>query len=321
MDDRLDSWKEIAAYLRRDVTTVQRWEKREGMPVHRHVHQKMGSVYAFKADLDAWARSRGSSLVAEPEFESVAVATPEPPSLPAEHRRRWGSWLAVAAGALLIAFLAWQLQKVRTAPANPLADARFLPLTDFDGIEQSAAISRDGRFVAFLSDRDGPLDVWVTQVGVGQFYNLTHGSVRELANPYARALGFSPDGTLVTFWTRKSDASGGSAVGVWAVPVLGGQPRPYLEAPWSRTGPPTAPVSPTTRPGRAIPCTCGTLPRGPSRARSSRPRRACTATSSPGRRTRPSSTSFRARRPTAWTSGGSRRPVVSPNGSRTTIRW
>ena len=37
-EDRLDSWKEIAAYLNRDVTTVQRWEKREGMPVHRHVH-------------------------------------------------------------------------------------------------------------------------------------------------------------------------------------------------------------------------------------------------------------------------------------------
>ena len=43
-EDRLDSWKEIAAYLNRDVTTVQRWEKREGMPVHRHVHDKRGSV-------------------------------------------------------------------------------------------------------------------------------------------------------------------------------------------------------------------------------------------------------------------------------------
>ena len=45
-EKRLDSWKEIAAYLNRDVTTVQRWEKRERMPVHRHVHQKRGSVYA-----------------------------------------------------------------------------------------------------------------------------------------------------------------------------------------------------------------------------------------------------------------------------------
>ena len=46
-EGRLDSWKEIAAYLDRDVTTVQRWEKREGMPVHRHLHDRMGSVYAF----------------------------------------------------------------------------------------------------------------------------------------------------------------------------------------------------------------------------------------------------------------------------------
>src|ERR1700679_3188686 len=44
LEDRLDSWKEIATYLNRDVTTVQRWEKREGMPVHRHQHDRMGSV-------------------------------------------------------------------------------------------------------------------------------------------------------------------------------------------------------------------------------------------------------------------------------------
>jgi hypothetical protein len=58
LEDRLDSWKEIAAYLKRDVTTVQRWERREGMPVHRHQHERMGSVYASRADLDAWMRDR-----------------------------------------------------------------------------------------------------------------------------------------------------------------------------------------------------------------------------------------------------------------------
>ena len=57
-EDRLDSWKDIATYLKRDVTTVQRWEKREGMPVHRHLHDKMGSVYAFRTELDGWTRSR-----------------------------------------------------------------------------------------------------------------------------------------------------------------------------------------------------------------------------------------------------------------------
>jgi hypothetical protein len=48
-EDRLDSWKEIAAYLKRDVRTVQRWEKREEMPVHRHLHDRIGSVYASRA--------------------------------------------------------------------------------------------------------------------------------------------------------------------------------------------------------------------------------------------------------------------------------
>jgi Tol biopolymer transport system component len=55
---RLDSWKRIAAHFNRDVTTVQRWERRENMPVHRHVHDKQGSVYAFRPELDAWWENR-----------------------------------------------------------------------------------------------------------------------------------------------------------------------------------------------------------------------------------------------------------------------
>jgi hypothetical protein len=61
----LDSWKEIASYVKRDVTTVQRWEKREGMPVHRHVHDKRGSVYAYSSELDAWLQSRKLRLEEE----------------------------------------------------------------------------------------------------------------------------------------------------------------------------------------------------------------------------------------------------------------
>jgi len=57
-EDKLDSWKEISSFLARDVRTVQRWERREGLPVHRHGHEKGSSVYAFKGELDAWKRSR-----------------------------------------------------------------------------------------------------------------------------------------------------------------------------------------------------------------------------------------------------------------------
>lgn len=52
--DRLDSWKEIASYLGREVRTVQLWEKREGLPIHRHIHKQLGSVFAFRSELDAW---------------------------------------------------------------------------------------------------------------------------------------------------------------------------------------------------------------------------------------------------------------------------
>jgi len=89
-------------------------------------------------------------------------------------------------------------------------------------------VSRDGKFVAFLSGRDGHTDVWVTQPGSGQFQNLTRGSVPELVNPSVRALGFSPDSSSVMFWVRKP-AGPSWQIGIWAIPTLGGQARLYLE--------------------------------------------------------------------------------------------
>jgi Tol biopolymer transport system component len=243
LEDRLDSWKEIAAYLKRDVTTVQRWEKREGMPVHRHLHDRMGSVYASRTDLDAWMRSR--NLRAGQENGNNAV-TPDPPA-PPPRRAIWTlltKWtfvlpLAAAGAALAIGATLW-LQRTEYFWRNPVADARFQTVTDFDGLEQAAAVSRDGHFVAFLSDRDGQMDVWVTQAGSGEFHNLTHGSVPELVNPSIRTLGFSPDGSLVTFWVRKPGGSSGGDIGIWAVPTLGGEPRLYLEGvaefDWSHDG-------------------------------------------------------------------------------------
>src|SRR5512140_2636460 len=56
--DRLDSWKEIASYLRRYVRDVQRWEKKEGLPVYRHLHDKLGSIYAYRNELMEWFTTR-----------------------------------------------------------------------------------------------------------------------------------------------------------------------------------------------------------------------------------------------------------------------
>jgi Tol biopolymer transport system component len=243
IEDRLDSWKEIAAYLKRDVTTVQRWEKREGMPVDRHLHDRMGSVSASRADLDAWVRSRQLRVGEENGDNALSPDSPAPPpqSAISTSPTRWGFvlLLAAAGAALTIGASLW-LQGTEYFWRNPIADARFHAVTDFDGLEQAATVSRDGHFVAFLSGRDGHMDVWVTQVGSGEFHNLTNGSVPELVNPSIRTLGFSPDGSLVTFWVRRPDDSGGGDIGIWAVPTLGGKPRPYLdgvaEFDWSPDG-------------------------------------------------------------------------------------
>ncbi|HEX4007424.1 MAG TPA: hypothetical protein VHX60_14705 [Acidobacteriaceae bacterium] len=243
-EDRLDSWKEIAAYLDRDVTTVQRWEKREAMPVHRHVHDKAGTVYASRSELDKWVRGRG---LRETQTSGSNAPFPDlpPPSPPmaitASPTRRWKyGWLAAAVGLALAVVAGLWLRSKDYFWRNPLTDAKFQKITDFDGMEQAAAMSRDGHFVAFLSDRDGQMDVWVTQIGSGQFHNLTHGTAPELVNPSIRTLGFSPDGSSVTYWVRKEDGSSAGDIGIWAVPTLGGQPTPYLEGvaefDWSRDG-------------------------------------------------------------------------------------
>ena len=52
--ERLGSWKEIAAYLNREVRTAQRWERERGLPVHRVPGAKRGGVWASRAELDAW---------------------------------------------------------------------------------------------------------------------------------------------------------------------------------------------------------------------------------------------------------------------------
>jgi Tol biopolymer transport system component/DNA-binding winged helix-turn-helix (wHTH) protein len=200
----------------------------------RYVETVVGKGYRFAAPVIC---SNGNS---HPQVEpSPAQVVSEPAALPAQK-----NVVSIRVGVLLMGVLAvgaalW-LHRTEYFWRNVMAHARFQTVTDFDGVEQAAAVSRDGQFVAFLSDRDGQMDVWVTQVASGQLHNLTHGSQPELVNPSIRTLGFSPDGSLVTFWIRKQDASSEGDISIWGSPTLGGQPRPYLdgaaEFEWSHDG-------------------------------------------------------------------------------------
>jgi TolB-like protein/tetratricopeptide (TPR) repeat protein len=76
---RLDSWKEIAAYLKRSVRAVSRWEREEGLPVHRHHHGKQGTVYALKHEVDQWLHSRsGQELAGQLAKSRQTIPSPEP---------------------------------------------------------------------------------------------------------------------------------------------------------------------------------------------------------------------------------------------------
>jgi len=118
--------------------------------------------------------------------------------------------------------------------ANPLANAQFTRLTDFPGTELDAAISQDGRFAVFLADRDGPFDIFLTQVGTGRFINLTQGSVPDLHGSL-RGVGFSGDGSEI--WFHQSIYS----LPLRIMPLLGGTPRVLLGPPaqnvaWNHDG-------------------------------------------------------------------------------------
>jgi DNA-binding winged helix-turn-helix (wHTH) protein/Tol biopolymer transport system component len=208
---------------------------------------------ALGAGYIATVARRGYQLTA-PVTEHLASppepAAPDPAShggdsLPAARdrisalRRPPVALAAIAAGIAIAAFLS---TRTPAPPANdPLERYVFTKLTEFPGSEEQAAISRDGRFVSFLRERGGNWDVWVSQIGSGDFQNLTHGSVPELRNPAVRTLSFLPDGSRVLLWTKTLDpVDGGTVDGGWAVPVVGGALQPWYrgiaELDWSSDG-------------------------------------------------------------------------------------
>jgi hypothetical protein len=131
---RLDSWKEIASYLNRSEKTVRRWEEKEGLPVHRLLHEQRGSVYAYDSQLDAWLESRShlgshgvnsagepfSNVAAEAEPEEENDESPSSRSVP----KSWGESLRLR----LTASLLWMLpRRGDHGPADPPAKVGVRP--------------------------------------------------------------------------------------------------------------------------------------------------------------------------------------------------
>ena len=210
-EDRLDSWKEIATYLNRSVRTLHRWEKDEGLPVHRHHHKDLGSVFAYKSELDAWisARSPGADV---PDQKDQPAPAP---------RSRLTVALTLAAAALVIgavAYLVASRSRPGGAPGHtPVAGLELI--STFAGSHRWPSLSPDGRMMAFVSDAGGTPQVWVKTLGSGVPIQVTFGDL-----PAVRPR-WSASGDRIIYSLR-----GG---GIWSVAPLGGESRRIVEHGWN----------------------------------------------------------------------------------------
>jgi Tol biopolymer transport system component len=232
--DRLDSWKEIASYLKKGVRTVQRWEQIEGLPVRRLSSDRRGMVFAYRSEIDAWWASRGASL--SDSDETDALPRPEPAAA-----RPFG-WFAPAALAALAAagFVWWRAHTGAPVP-DPQVLLSSIPLTSSTGVEQHPAFSPDGKSIAYSSNPDGLMgfDIYTRALSGREAIRITEHPAPDFHPAW------SPDGRRIAF--VRMDHGGGDS-GIYVVPAAGGvetkvagvpmeMPFGYLaNAAWTRDG-------------------------------------------------------------------------------------
>ena len=199
--------------------------------VERCLSKRPRNRYASTEDL-----ARELATVRDHLSEATS-ALGSPPLDSAPIRKGWRIPAAIGAVVLLAVGLAeWRRRQGVDSWTNPFAGARFTRLTDWDGSELDAAISRDGKMVAFNSDRGGQFGVWVGQIGESEYIDLTKDQAIKSypASGVIRTIAFTGDDHVAMGVTS------GGHLGVWLAPALGGAVRPFLadavEGSWSPDG-------------------------------------------------------------------------------------
>jgi eukaryotic-like serine/threonine-protein kinase len=149
-----------------------------------------------------------------------AMATPAEQA-PAALPQPW-SRIAVFAVALGIAtglVLLWVVRDRfgRWAAEPSPADVRIVRLTDLPGLEQTPAISPDGRSVAFTAGVGGRRQVFVRLIAGGAPLEITHDAVDHECPRWSH-----DSSSILYFSPAVSGAVQGS---IWEIPALGGVPR------------------------------------------------------------------------------------------------
>ena len=183
----LQSWKDIAAYLERDVRTAHRWEREEGLPVRRHRVDGRSSVYAYSSEIDSWRAERKPRLAEPPKRSRLQRVAP------------------ALAGAFTLALAAWLIERSPILnPPNPFVEASGVT----DGIayrqvwadEQSSffgRISADGRHLSFPDWATGNLGLRDMETGATTL--LTDDGTWKTPRSFAYFSILSPDGRSIAY--------------------------------------------------------------------------------------------------------------------------
>ncbi len=180
----LESWKEIAAYLQRDAKTARRWEKEEGLPIHRHSHKTRSSVYAYPGEIDAWRASR-----------RVAAEVPE--AAPAKHVWRMPAFALT--GLLCLIMVGNGIRPEAASAEQKHTIAKRLVCADCG--EGPFDLSRDGRLMVSTASAQGYIAI--RDMSTGRVKRLLAAS--EDSKGRAQGALFSPDlRQIVYLWMPDS---------------------------------------------------------------------------------------------------------------------
>jgi Periplasmic component of the Tol biopolymer transport system len=201
----LESWKEIAAHLKRDVRTVKRWEKSQGLPVHRHLHQSRSTVYAYASELDRWWATRRPAEEASGVLPGVLQRWPA-------RALAFAAMLAMTvltAGSGLVTSMSTAAQKPEVVLKRAWSDNR----TDATG-----APSPDGRYVSYVHWMTANLAV--RDMATGETRDLTTEGTWNEPDQFAYYSIWDPDGRSIAYTWFNKDVHELRIVG-----LDGGQPR------------------------------------------------------------------------------------------------